>query len=168
MRGLSGLDIRGSAVVVWPLMLQYLVRPTSTIPKVFAVALTHPESSRLTFTTINPPPPSMSLLVEKGIDKACSNCRAPLPQGPAKKFDEGSRTYIKLQRMSERGKVKWHSLPPVHQVSLSSTPHRIPRACSAAVQYTTPVPAEPIRTQQRDHPFILRTPRTKWKRRLRR
>jgi hypothetical protein len=45
------------------------------------------------------------------VKQVCPLCRAPLPPGPEKLFEEGIRRYMVVHRLVQRGEATWSVLP---------------------------------------------------------
>jgi hypothetical protein len=57
----------------------------------------------------------MEDLWKRGLLQACPLCRAALPAGPEKLFEDATRMYLPLKHKVECGKVYWHSLTAPQQ-----------------------------------------------------
>ena len=55
-----------------------------------------------------------------GVKQACPLCRAPLPPGPEKVFDEATRRYIVISQLVEPGYASWSNLPASSQRELDA------------------------------------------------
>jgi len=56
-----------------------------------------------------------------GITQACPVCRAVIPAGLGKMFDEATRRFVVIQKLVERGKASWSTLPEWAQKELDAS-----------------------------------------------
>jgi hypothetical protein len=62
----------------------------------------------------------VSELRKLGVKQACPLCRAPLPPGPEKVFEESTRRYIVVKQLVDRGYASWSALPTSAQQSIDA------------------------------------------------
>ena len=67
-----------------------------------------------------------------GTADACPLCRAPLPEGPNRAYDEAILCWIKIDHAAKRGEVDWSALPTELQREWSRHLHNLQEAADTA------------------------------------
>ena len=69
-------------------------------------------------------------LRKKDVAQTCPLCRAELPPGLDGLYDLGSRAYLRVRGMVDRGEVSWEALPAAEQEEMDEAVAMLTEASS--------------------------------------